>query len=642
MIIPVEKYLIFGAKDQIDRFFGLAQRAGILEFIGLSHKKALELPEGAKKILAAMKVARQHTPDFKKNPLFYSDAVTCAEDILASHMTYEKGLEEQRMLRAEISRIAPFGAFSLAEIAEIERDGKRVLQFFCMKSTLAHQIVHPPEVIYVGGEYDLDYFVAINSERTQYPKMIEILIDKPAHELRKQLEELKINLLKTESELHDSANALPFLQNGLNEYLNEHYLALVKHDAIAPLEGSLFAIEAWVPKNRVTTLQGLLSVLAVSSERIEIEPADSIPTYIENRGVAKVGEDLLHIYDTPSPTDKDPSLWVLVFFSFFFAMITSDAGYGLLYLGAALFLRWKFPNIQASGKRFIKLLTILSCSCIVWGVLTASFFGIEIGPENPLRKTSFLHYFAVQKAEYHMEQKDDVYQEYVHLYPAVAEATDGHDFLVKASAPALEGGINYKALSDFYDNILLEFSLMVGVLHVSLSFCRYMRRNWCGFGWIVFMVGGYLFFPSVLSATSIVNFMGWVSKPVATAIGLPILYAGLIAVFIAALAQGKRWMALHEITNAVQVFGDVLSYLRLYALALAGMMMASTFNNHLGIDLGIVFTILCIIIGHTINISLSLMAGVIHGLRLNFLEWYHYSFEGGGRLFAPLRLRKVK
>ena len=62
----------------------------------------------------------------------------------------------------------------------------------------------------------------------------------------------------------------------------------------------------------------------------------------------------------------------------------------------------------------------------------------------------------------------------------------------------------------------------------------------------------------------------------------------------------------------------------------------------MGIELGLVGTgDLVILIGHLINMSLSIMGGTIHGLRLNFLEWYQYSFEGGGRLFNPLRLRKV-
>ena len=154
------------------------------------------------------------------------------------------------------------------------------------------------------------------------------------------------------------------------------------------------------------------------------------------------------------------------------------------------------------------------------------------------------------------------------------------------------------------------------------------------------MVGGYPYFPSFLDATSLVKFLGWISKPVAYAVGKQMLYTGLALVFIISLLMKKKWGALHELTNAIQVFADVLSYLRIYALALAGMIMASTFND-LGMRAGIFGGFFIILIGHITNLSLTIMSGVIHGLRLNFLEWYHYSFEGGGRLFDPLRIRKL-
>ena len=94
-----------------------------------------------------------------------------------------------------------------------------------------------------------------------------------------------------------------------------------------------------------------------------------------------------------------------------------------------------------------------------------------------------------------------------------------------------------------------------------------------------------------------------------------------------------------EVTKVVQIFGDVLSYLRLYALALAGTIMAATVNN-LVVQMPFLLAIVILFIGHGINLALGVMGGIIHGLRLNFIEWYHYSFEGDGKLFNPLRLLK--
>jgi len=641
MIVKLHKYLLWGSKSEMDRFFMLAQRAGFLEFIGLSHKKAIELPEDAKTILSAIKIAKHHFIHPKEAP-HHIEPLLIAESILKLNGERDKLLEEQRILTAEISRIAIFGDFSKNDLAEIEREGKRILQFYCMKSDIAREMTLPPEVIFAGTEYDLDYFIAINKERTQYPRMVEILIERPVGELRERLLASREELARCDADLRTFCNALPLLQNGFNDCLNKYTLNLAKHDASTPLGTALFAIEAWVPENRVSALFGLLSNLNAQCEEVAIEATDRIPTCIENKGLGKVGEDLIYIYDVPASTDLDPSIWILWFFSLFFAIIISDAGYGIFFLAIALVIKWKIPrDAPAAVKRFTKLFMILSLSCIVWGCATANFFGIEIGANNPFRKISFIHSLATQKAEYHLEQKDDVYQSYVKDYPAVATATDGHDFLVK-TAYVREGKTKYKALEDFYNNILLELSLVIGILHLTTSFARWLMRNPAGLGWILFMIGGYLYFPVYLDATSIANFTGLISKPLANTLGLQLLAVGPAIVLIASIFQGKKWASIFELTNGIQVFSDVLSYLRLYALALAGMVMAETVNTTLGIEVGVIGTIFIILFGHIINISLSSMSATIHGLRLNFLEWYRFCFEGGGRLFNPLRIRKVK
>jgi len=99
------------------------------------------------------------------------------------------------------------------------------------------------------------------------------------------------------------------------------------------------------------------------------------------------------------------------------------------------------------------------------------------------------------------------------------------------------------------------------------------------------------------------------------------------------------WTGIFEVMILIQVFADTLSYLRLYALGLAGAIVASTINE-IASSIPLILGVLLILVSHMINIVLSTMSGIIHGLRLNFLEWYHYSFEGGGRKFQPLRLLK--
>ncbi len=93
--------------------------------------------------------------------------------------------------------------------------------------------------------------------------------------------------------------------------------------------------------------------------------------------------------------------------------------------------------------------------------------------------------------------------------------------------------------------------------------------------------------------------------------------------------------------NVIQIFADIMSYLRLYALGLSGALVVSTLNEFAS-SMNIVLAALLLIVGHVINLGLCLMGGTIHGLRLNFLEWYHYSFEGGGKAFCPLKKIEIE
>ncbi len=640
MIFDVKKYLLIGAKEDLDKFFARAQNKGIIEFISPHGKRPTELPVEAQHLHQAIKMLRKLP--VKKNyegegDLNYASEV--AHQILELKAEIEKLTEEKRFLEAEISRVSPFGDFSTEDIDTIEREGVRCIQFFCMKTAKSHLISFPDEVIYIGTEYDLDYFMTINTAPHVYPDMIEMRIDRPLGELQTHLSFVKESLHQLEAELKGFAGHLEFLQEAMIEHLNAHNLAAAKKDVTFPLENSLFAVEAWIPVNKSINLYALIDGMAIHCDPIKIEETDQIPTYMENKGIQKMGEDLVHIYDTPAHTDKDPSGWVFWFFALFFAMIVADGGYGLLYLGISLYVKFKYPTLKGQARRFLKLCMILSTACVLWGVATSSFFGISISPKSWLGEISVLQHLAVKKAEYHLQAKDDVHDVWVTKFSSIVNAQTGQEFLDGAVVEK-NGELTYEMFNSFCDSILLEFSLLIGVIHVTFSLLRYFLRSWAGIGWVIFMFGSYLYFPETLNATSIFNYMGWISKPEAIGIGLQMIYIGMGTALGLALIQ-KRLKGFGEIANLVQVFGDVLSYLRLYALGLAGAVMAETFNE-LGMEIGLVFGFIVILLGHSINIVLGLVAGIIHGLRLNFIEWYHYSFTGGGRLFRPLMRYKFK
>jgi len=634
MICKVHKYIFIGMQEEIDSFLRKAQQQGFIEFIAT--KKQLLASEVIKEITEAIKILYKQSPVKEQNVLIGKERMRVVRESLQTYTRVQQLEDEEKVLDNEYSRIDPLGDFSLEEIYEMERQSGKRVQFFVVKEIIGNTIEIPEELIYITTQYDLCYFFSISDHILSIPEMVEMKLEYSLADIKKKKELVLMEKALLEKELKKLPCFLSSLKELFFEELNKHNLEVVKNQSVSHLEDRLFSLEGWIPKKQEKRLIDLLKDGKIHAERVPTEPLDRIPTYMENHGVAKLGEDLVYVYDVPSPEDRDPSIFVFWFFALFFSMIVADAGYGILFLGASLLFRRKKRSLSILGKRILKLFTMLSVGCIIWGVIIGSYFGLSLSSNNPLKHYSILQYLVVKKADYHIKMRDDVYEKWVIMYPQLSKVSDPR--LFAEIEEEKEGKKVYPILQEFEDNILLEISLLVGIFHICFSLLRYIKRNWAAIGWCSAIVGAYFYFPDFLHATSLVHVLGILTKSFAKQLGCQMVIVGGSFALILALIQ-KRWKGIGEIANSVQIFADILSYLRIYALGMAAMIMAGTFN-WLGQKAGIVGGFFLITIGHLVNIILGIMSGVIHGLRLNFIEWYHYSFHGDGKRFNPLRLQK--
>lgn len=639
MRVDVKKYLAIGPKSSKDDFFTRIQQLGIAEFItseSFQKEASLEVKTyvEALHILKTLVTVKQAAP-----VMDYRSAIVIARDIVEKHRELERLHEQLRILEKEMARIQIFGHFSIDELHELEKRMHRKMQFFFAKKSELLEAPQRPEVIYVGSAYELDYFVAINSEPTSYKGLIEIQIEKSLGELQEERARLERLKDEYESEIAAHSRQQKLLKQGLIAALNQHHLEESKGRAGDYLGGDLFAVEMWVPKNKIFLLPTLEKEFDVYIQPIAVEKEDRVPTYLENKGTGRLGEDLVGIYDVPSTSDYDPSPWVFFAFGLFFSMIVADAGYGAILLGISLFLFFKFRKRGELLRRILYLTMSLSIGCILWGILAASYLGIEVPLDSPLRKVSLIDWIVEKKTEYVIQKKNDVYEEWVKQYPQLKETNHPKDWIFKAVKQVGET-TKYELRDKFADNIMLELVIFVGACHILLSFLRNLDRSWSGIGWIFFLIGAYMYFPSILKAHSLIHYLFGLPEKEGANFGFYLIFIGIGLASILSIIQ-KKLAGLAEPMHVIQVFADVMSYLRIYALSLAGMVMASTFN-HIGTSVPIYVGILIIFAGHSVNFVLAMMGGIIHGLRLNFIEWYHYSFEGGGKPFQPLSLIKIK
>ncbi len=635
MRYDVRKFLFMGAvKDKLS-FFQAAQNVGIIEFIQPKGQKKLELPQDIDNMLHAIKILRNYThqPNVHVDDFQKAEGVT--NRILALKEELDTSEQKQHDVGQEIERILPFGEFSLDSLGSLEDQIKRKVRFFAAK-TNKHLDTLEPALIKVNEKDEVDYFVAIQNEPIVFADLVEFYFTTPLSELKKQQKELGNSIAKIHEELRSLTRYDALLHHALIKRLNEAHLAFAEEASALELENQLFIVEGWVPSTKMTELKKLTDAYHVYIEEVAFDKHDVPPTYLQNAGTAKVGEDLIRIFDTPSTKDRDPSLWVLFAFALFFSMIVYDAGYGLIFLATALILRFRLKKITPPTKRFIGLIGILATACILWGGLSHSIFGIEMSPDSFIRKHSLMTYLIKKKAAYVLEHKED-YDYYVNKYPQIKGAKTPDEVIY---AHGNEDSSHHVIASKFTDNVLLELSLLLGAIHICIGLIRYLGKNPVGFGWVAFIIGAYLYVPYYLNATSIIHYVFGLDKEIAAQFGLHLLLFGLVFASIAGVIL-HGIAGLFEWTHAIQLFADVLSYLRIYALGYAGFIVSETVNMLAG-RMPLIFAIFVVCFGHILNMVIAILGGTIHGLRLNFLEWYRYSFYGGGKDFRPLHLMTLE
>lgn len=627
MRVDVKKFLFAGLEEEKKTFFKEAQKLGVIQFIAVKESESQEMPQEVVAVTQALKVIRGLEPIDQVELDDLSSADKVVDEVLQLKTSIGKLDETLRVLKLDASRVDPFGDFSWDDLHKIEVEGKLHIQFFCSRRGLRETLVDHEALIYITSDEDLDYFVSFAKEITHYDRLIEIKFDKTSGEIKREIDETNRLRHEKEEKLRNYARYSNFLHQALYSHLNHYYLEHAEGFAKAPTQG-LFAVEGWIPETKIAQVAEYAASSSVFMDQVAIEENDRVPTYLENEGFRRIGEDLIGIYDTPANSDKDPSLWVLMGFGVFFAFIVGDGGYGLIYLALFLFLHWKYPHLTGLKRRMVRLGTFLSVCCVIWGFLIGSFFGMTLGINNPIRKYSPITHLIESKVQWIMNHDPETVNEWQTKYPSLAKATDAKTVL--NASPEL--------LTSLADGVLLELALFFGVIHIIIGMLRYITHNWAFAGWILFLVGAYLYFPFYLDGPSILNYFFHINLEEGGKVGLQLIGIGITLAVVVSIIRFKL-LGLTEVMNVIQVFADVLSYLRLYALGLAGGIVGGVINDA-AIGLPVIFAIVLSILGHTINMVLGIMSGVIHGLRLNFLEWYHYSFEGGGKKFKPLDLHQ--
>ncbi|MBK8974623.1 MAG: V-type ATP synthase subunit I [Planctomycetes bacterium] len=559
--------------------------------------RELDLGRPPREVLDALKVlARVDHPRRQAwaDEPFDLDAVVDRVGALESRRLH---LEDRRdFLEDRIEDLRHWGDFRLPEPGEI---GPYRLWFYRVPNARMRELDDLPE-----RGFDLPWQVVHRDARTSWVVVVSPT-QPPANAMpvlrtrtgKVSLEQLRRELESVEQELEEIAANLHALTRWKSAIVRNLARAADRasldaaHDACArDADGAVFVVRGFVPSAELPRLESLAAKSGAALVAAEPAPESRTPTLLDNPRHFGGGEELVQFYQTPGYRDWDPSPVVAFSFATFFAMILADAGYALL-LGAGLLIGWRKLGRTEKGARIRLLVGGMLAAGVVYGAIVGSWFGV----------------------------------------------TPQHGFLAK---------LHVLPLDDF--DSMMRVSVLIGAAHLALantivaSRARTRARAVPPLGWVGVLAGGLVL---------------WLAGPGQRPLGYGLVALGLLGILffqsdrrIAGPLDVLKRLAAGALglTNITRLFGDVLSYLRLFALGLASSSLAMTFNS-LASDIqdampgiGLLFAIVLLVIGHAINLVLGLIGGLVHGLRLNFIEFYQWGLSEEGRPFRPFAKREVE
>ncbi|MDR2598099.1 MAG: V-type ATP synthase subunit I [Treponema sp.] len=528
-------------------------------------------------------------------------------DLLTSLAKERKSLQDRTAyLVREITRISSWGDFSPASIKEIESLGLPVFLYELTQDAFS-AIDKDVRYIKLSGSKSAVRILVLDKE---LPDVIPLVLpEKSLSALLNEVDEIELGIEEIDEKLAGFAGSLPVLKKEMlvaeQEIEFDNAAASMKKVDGIPPDTELLYLTGYVPKDEIDSLKKAASdnKWAFSTD----DPAatdDDVPTKLKNNKLVNLLNPITGFLGiVPGYRETDISPWFLLFFCIFFGMLFGDAAYGLIISFIALFGIIK--TARKGVPQALQMMLLLGIFNTTWGVLTCTWFGVDVEkvPEV-LRDISFSLFSTAKTDEKIVSQN------------------------------------------------LQIFCFSLGLLQLTIAHIKGIFRNirslklFSELGSIAMLWGMYnvvLFLVVSNDARSI---------PLLP-ISIYLLGGGFVLTFIFASYTGSVGKSVLEsckniisvVLGITNVFSDIMSYIRLWAVGLAGASIASTVNTMAGPLLGnfLIFAgIILLVFGHGLNIVLNVLSVLVHGVRLNTLEFSsHIGLTWSGTAYRPFAKREV-
>lgn len=608
MISPMTKYSFILLSGQTEEFLSKIQDLGVIDItrsVKPVDEKSEALLSEADTVKKALAVLNSCDAEPEKGFRFDGDPVEAA---LKAQADVEELKNELSSAKKELSARRPWGQFSTEAIGRLEAQGLKIRFYSCQKKKFdpAWAEIQPLQVV---SETDSTVFfvtVAPVSEEYSFPIEPMAAPEGSVNEMELTIKDLETKLSERKKLLGNLKGCIGELRQRYNEKLGELDLYLAESATEMAADSHLAVVTGFAPTEDDKRLCDEFDALGIYYIHEPATKEDNPPIKLHNNWFAKNFEVLTGMYGMPVYDEFDPTPVLGPFFMLFFAMCMGDAGYGIVLMLIALFMKLKMQGTSL-GKMY-RLIGFLGGMTFFVGLFLGTFFGMSI-----------------------------------------LEASWTPEWL---KALCVDGWFPDGKIAGFPVQMVL--AVAIGVLHICLAMIiktiNYTKRfgfsktvsTW---GWTTLIVGGIIVIA--LGMTEVLSEVAfkWVIIALAAVSSLAIFVFNTPGRNPLVNIGSGLWDTYNMVTG---LMGDVLSYIRLYALGLAGGMLGNAFNimGTMILDIPVpgvnwVFCIVILIFGHVLNLAMSCLGAFVHPLRLTFVEYFKNSgYEGTGLKYNPLTKTK--
>ena len=617
MITKMTKYSFVLLSGEKDGFLEQLQELGIVDI----SRSVKPVDETSHEMMARASKARKaietlEALDYSKDADYEAIAKTTAS-IEGDPVTFvEESIARLADLKSSLSNVErqmkvrlPWGDYDKKAVDGLETLGYKV-RYYCIDKKRFDDAWASEYALQVVNEDEKKVWFVIVSpaeEAYSFPVPETAAPEGTYAKAKAEAEHIESEIVQCKAGLLNAKDYIPAMKESLNGELVSLDRYLAEGAGQSAAEDHITVFTGFAPEENDAELVEKFDEMGIFYLKDKAVEEDNPPIKLKNNWFARQFESFTGMYGMPVYSEFDPTSIVAPFYLLFFAMCLGDAGYGIVLLLFGLMLNkgWvKFAMFDGLGN----IISILGAGTIVVGTVLGSFFGMS-------------------------------------LY----EAAWVPQWLKNCM---IVGEVEVPGMGMF--NIQMLLALAIGVFHICLAMTvkaigytkRFgFRQNLSTWGWLLLIVGGLI--TAILAAGKLISpeATKWVVIVIGTLSALGIYIFNTPGRNPLMNIGAGLWDTYNMATG---ILGDVLSYIRLFALGLAGGMLGQAFNNLAEMVRGDSIVtwlpfVLILLFGHVLNILMSSLGAFVHPLRLTFVEYFkNAGYEGQGEKYNPLTTNKTE